>query len=74
MRNYITLALLIILFGFTSSPYDSISKFDWNGNAWALVQQDGLYGFIDVFGEEVVKPKNDKIDRFNKEANNWAKV
>ena len=54
MRNYITLALLIILFGFTSSPYDSISKFDWNGNAWALVQQDGLYGFIDVFGEEKI--------------------
>lgn len=42
---------------------------------WVLVQnKDGLYGFIDSNGEEIVKPKYLKISRFGEIKQGWALV
>ena len=41
--------------------YDDISTFGVYRDDWALVLKDGLYGFIDTDGLEVVSPKNKKL-------------
>ena len=41
--------------------YDAISAFGAYQKDWALVQKDGLYGFIDINGKEIVKAKYNEI-------------
>jgi hypothetical protein len=41
---------------------------------WALVNKDGLYGFINSEGTEVVSLKYEWIEKFNKHKKGWAKV
>ena len=46
--------------------YDKISEFGQYNGDWALVESNGLLGFIDREGNEVVKPKYDKIQNEGK--------
>jgi len=41
--------------------YDAISAFGAYQKDWAQVQKDGLYGFIDINGKEIVKAKYNEI-------------
>lgn len=44
---------------------DAIYSFDpISYNEWALVKKDGLYGFIDSTGKEVVSPQYEKSNTF----------
>ena len=57
MHNLIyTVSILILsissLFG---QGYDDISDFGVYQNDWALVLKDGLYGFIDTTGTEIIE-------------------
>ena len=66
MKNLIfTLSILISsissLFG---QGYDEIFTFGVYQEDWALVQKDGLYGFIDSKGTEIVAPTYDEILTF----------
>ena len=63
MKNLIfTLSILISsissLFG---QGYDEILTFGVYQEDWALVQRDGLYGFINTEGVEVIPAKNKEI-------------
>ena len=62
--------VLIIIFLSTLSfaqkstpPYNNIGEFGEYKTSWALVEKDGLKGFINEEGEEVVKPQYDNIGK-----------
>ncbi len=75
MKYAIYLFALILLSSFAAGPpYDSIGEFDIYRTNWALVERDGLLGFINDKGEEVVSPQYDNIGHFDVEKTNWAKV
>tara|TARA_B110000238_G_C16090209_1_gene423466 strand:+ start:1100 stop:1414 length:315 start_codon:yes stop_codon:yes gene_type:complete len=76
MKNLIfTLSILISsissLFG---QGYDEILTFGVYQNDLALVQKEGLYGFIDSNGTEIVAPKYDEIFTFGVYQNDLALV
>ena len=54
--------------------YDQIYQYGNKGVQWALVRENGLYGFIDKMGKEIVPPKYDKINHFNSNNRQWAMV
>lgn len=41
---------------------------------WILVEKDGLIGYITLSGEEIVKPKYEKIHPFGEYQEDWAMV
>jgi len=43
--------------------FDNIGKFGANGIAWALVQRNNKFGFINSRGEEVVPTEYDDPDK-----------
>jgi hypothetical protein len=75
MKFPIYLFAFILLSSFDAGPsYDAIGEFDIYRTNWALVEQDGLLGFINDKGEEVVSPQYESIDMFGIEKDGWAKV
>ncbi|MDB4161665.1 WG repeat-containing protein [Bacteroidia bacterium] len=76
MHNLIyTVSILILsissLFG---QGYDDISDFGVYQNDWALVLKDGLYGFIDTTGTEIIEAVYDDISTFGVYRDDWALV
>ena len=59
MKNNIITFLFLIstIASFSQISYDKISKFGEYQDEWALVELDGLVGFIDREGKEVVELK-----------------
>ena len=60
LTSLITALLLSVSISF-GQEYDEISFYNVYQKDLALVQKDGLFGFIDVNGNEVVQPKYDEI-------------
>ncbi len=53
--------------------YDQISAFGTHGPSdWALVERNGLYGFVDISGREVVPIKYDSLFAFGAYHSQWA--
>ena len=52
----------------------SISKYDKYRSGWALFYRNGLYGFIDQNGNEIVKPQYESIGSFGVYQSHWALV
>lgn len=77
MRKLIA-ALMICSAGsiaLAQNGYDNIGKFGKQREGWALVSKDGLYGFIDESGIEVVPPAYDFIGKFGAHGReDWALV
>ena len=61
----LTVALLIAAFGVYAEGYDSIHPFNEYRKGWALVEKNGLFGFIDTHGAEVVPVVYSKISYFD---------
>ena len=59
--HLIIVLLLVSYFVYGQNKYDKISEFGQYNVDWALVESSGLLGFIDREGNEVIKPKYDKI-------------
>ncbi len=68
MKNTILILVMLIVSNLThgQNNYDKISEFGQYNGDWALVESNGLLGFIDREGNEVVKPKYDKIQNEGK--------
>lgn len=69
---------LILILGFSlfsyGQEYTKIgSQGDYRKN-WVLIEKDGLLGFVDIKGIEIVKPQYDKISKFGDYRKNWALV
>lgn len=61
--------------GYSQSQYAKTYRYAVCQPNWAKVKTtNGLYGFIDRSGEEVVSPIYDKIFRFGEHRENWAMV
>ena len=68
----LTILICFLFMGMANSQkisYDHIGKFGTHGMAWALVQKDGKFGFIDTDGEVVIpieyaKPDKIKIEKY----------
>ena len=81
LRSYkiknLTLTILILAFSISTlfgQEYDEVSEFGAYQKDWAQVQKDGLYGFIDVDGNEIVKPKYEAISAFGAYQKDWAQI
>ncbi|RLD68143.1 MAG: hypothetical protein DRI84_00375, partial [Bacteroidetes bacterium] len=66
MKTTIFIGIILLAFFFIAKgqEYDDISEFGVYQKNWSLVKKDGLYGFIDDDGLEIVKPKYDDISEF----------
>ena len=51
-----------------------ISEYDSHRKGWKLIYRDGLYGFIDDNGNEIVKPLYESIASFGIYQTHWALV
>ncbi len=73
-RNHLLLGLFVIsIFSvYAQNQYEKIKPFDIEHDGWAMVEQDGMLGFIDATGKEVVSPQYDKINPFDVERDGWA--
>ena len=73
-------SILIFIFSiFTTLVYGQsnntkMSKFGEFQDDWALIEIQGLFGFIDRHGFEVVKPTYEKISQFGEIHEDWARV
>ena len=76
MKNTILILVMLIVSNLThgQNNYDKISEFGQYNGDWALIESNGLLGFIDREGNEVVKPKYDKISEFGQYTGDWALV
>jgi hypothetical protein len=54
--------------------YHDISLLIYNEDQWAKVNKKGQKGFIDETGQEVVRPKYERIYQFGTYKADWAKV
>lgn len=54
--------------------YDHIGEFGAYGKAWAMVQKDNKFGFIDMKGKVIVPIEYDHIGEFGVQGKPWALV
>ena len=78
MKKIILIAFISLLFINSSYSqefeYDNIGKFGSHGIAWALVQKDNKFGFIDAQGKLIVPVEYDNIGKFGSHGIAWALV
>jgi len=76
MRKITITALFVAttIFSLHGQNYEEVAPFGTHHNDWALVVKENKYGFIDEFGDEVVKPQYDEILPFGTHQKGWALV
>lgn len=72
--NLTLLILMISLFSFGQQTYNHIEEFGNYRKNWALVEKEGLLGFINSDGTEIVKPQYNNILLFGDYRKDWALV
>ena len=68
------LLIIVICFLISSLVFSQTQQDQGYPADWALVEVNGLYGFIDNDGHEVVKPKYHVIGSFGEYQKDWALV
>lgn len=78
MKTIATLGFCMILFlsqiAIAQKGYDVIFEYGKIHSEWAMVEKDGLLGFIDEDGYEIVPPIYNGISPFDEFRNGWAMV
>src|SRR4051812_8877846 len=59
---------------YATQPYDLIYSFGEYHKGWALIQKNGLLGFINSKGEEIVAPQYEAIHDFGEYKKGWAMI